>query len=184
MIKAKDVEDGGVQIVDMHFVVLSAQPDGIGTAVSHAAFHGTTREDNTVPPRIMVPASTLLAHGHAPEFATPNNERILPKPPCLQITEKTGMVAAVVGVADEDELIAITSGGIMIRTTVGEISLLGRSTQGVRVININTEEGEAVASIARIVDPTTNGEGDAGAEIITDASEEPTSEEMPEEPEE
>ena len=90
MIEAKDMEDGGVQIVDMHFVVLGAQPDGIGAAVSHAAFHGATREDNAVPPRIMVPAGTLLAHGHAPEFATPNDERVLPQTACLEVIKQAG----------------------------------------------------------------------------------------------
>ncbi len=72
------MEDGGVQIVDMHFVVLGAKPDWIGAAVSHATFHGATREDNAVPPRIMVPTGALLAHGHASKFAAPNDERILP----------------------------------------------------------------------------------------------------------
>ena len=69
----------------------------------------------------------------------------------LKISERTGLVSGVVGVNEKDDIMVITSAGVMIRTAVNQISQLGRSTQGVRIINI--DEGGSVASIARIVEP-------------------------------
>jgi DNA gyrase subunit A len=48
-------------------------------------------------------------------------------------------------------LVVITSGGQVMRTKVSEISLVGRNTQGVKVINLS--EGEQVVSVENIVDP-------------------------------
>ena len=64
----------------------------------------------------------------------------------LNITEKTGPVTAVRVVAPEQEMMIISKGGIMLRTTVQQIRVTGRSAQGVRVINL--EEDDTVASIA------------------------------------
>ena len=64
----------------------------------------------------------------------------------LNITEKTGPVTAVRVVAPEQEMMIISKGGIMLRTTVQEIRVTGRMAQGVRVINL--EEDDTVASIA------------------------------------
>jgi len=64
------------------------------------------------------------------------------------ITEKNGNLAGIKVVREDQELIIITSEGIIIRTKVAEISRLGRNTQGVRVIRI--EEGDQVVSLARI----------------------------------
>ena len=62
------------------------------------------------------------------------------------ITEKTGKVAAVKMVEDGEDLLAITSGGIIIRTHTEEIPTLSRSTQGVRVVKM--AEGIKVIDIA------------------------------------
>jgi DNA gyrase subunit A len=64
------------------------------------------------------------------------------------ITEKNGNLAGIKVVREDQELIIITSEGIIIRTKVAEISRLGRNTQGVRVIRI--EEGDQVVSLAKI----------------------------------
>jgi DNA gyrase subunit A len=58
----------------------------------------------------------------------------------------------------------ITDRGIMIRTEVSQISMMGRSTQGVRIINVS--EGEAVSSLARLADTSSE---DAGAEAPQDS---------------
>ncbi|MGE5619755.1 MAG: DNA gyrase subunit A [Sphingomonadaceae bacterium] len=70
----------------------------------------------------------------------------------LKVTEKTGPVAAARVVKPTDELMAISSGGLVIRTPVESISLLGRDTQGVSVMDLR--EGDRVASIS-----ITNGNG-------------------------
>ncbi len=64
------------------------------------------------------------------------------------ITEKNGYLAGIKVVNDEQELIIITSDGIIIRTEVSGISRTGRNTQGVRVIRL--AEGDRVVALARI----------------------------------
>jgi DNA gyrase subunit A len=58
----------------------------------------------------------------------------------------------------------ITEGGIMIRTRVGEISTMGRNTQGVQVINL--KEGDAIADVTRVAD-TEAAEDDADGDDET-----------------
>ncbi|MHB0871569.1 MAG: DNA gyrase subunit A [Chloroflexota bacterium] len=70
----------------------------------------------------------------------------------LRVTERTGPVAAARVVKPTDELMAISSGGLVIRTPVESISRLGRDTQGVSVMDLR--EGDKVASIS-----ITNGNG-------------------------
>ena len=69
----------------------------------------------------------------------------------LKISDKTGLVSGVVGVCESDQLMVITTNGVMIRTNVRQISVLGRATQGVRIINI--DEGDSAASLARVAEP-------------------------------
>ena len=67
---------------------------------------------------------------------------------CYKITEKTGNVIGVKAVNEENEILLITTEGIMIRTRCSEISVLGRITSGVKVINV--DEGVSVASFAKV----------------------------------
>ena len=53
-----------------------------------------------------------------------------------KVTEKTGYVAGLKAVTDEDDIMMITSGGIIIRTHTAEISTFGRQTQGVRIMKL------------------------------------------------
>ncbi|WP_163325123.1 DNA gyrase subunit A [Draconibacterium mangrovi] len=66
----------------------------------------------------------------------------------LNITEKTGELVAIKSVSDDNDLMIITQKGITIRLAVNTISVLGRATQGVRVINLR--EDDTIASVARI----------------------------------
>ena len=68
----------------------------------------------------------------------------------LKVTEKTGSVVGVCQVADADEVMLVTDGGKIIRMAVGEIRVIGRNTQGVRLIGLSEEE--RVASIARLAE--------------------------------
>jgi DNA gyrase subunit A len=65
-------------------------------------------------------------------------------------TAKTGNVVAVKTITDEDELMLISSIGKIIRLRVAEIPVLGRSTQGVKLIDL--EENERVMSVARLAE--------------------------------
>jgi DNA gyrase subunit A len=68
----------------------------------------------------------------------------------MNVTERTGPVVGVRLVTDDQDVMLITDGGKVIRTPVKDISLLGRNTQGVRLIGL--AEGEKVVSIARVAD--------------------------------
>ena len=77
----------------------------------------------------------------------------------IQCSERNGKLVAAQLVGAEDEIMLITTGGVLIRTRVAEIRELGRSTQGVRLINLG--ENEALAGLEKIVEPrgtATNGE--------------------------
>ena len=64
----------------------------------------------------------------------------------INITEKTGQLVNIKGVIDTDDLMVITKSGTTIRLEVSKIRTTGRTTQGVRLINLR--EGESVASVA------------------------------------
>lgn len=66
----------------------------------------------------------------------------------INITEKTGDLVAIKAVENTDDLMIITQGGMTIRLQISKISVYGRATQGVRVINL--KEGDKIASVARV----------------------------------
>jgi DNA gyrase subunit A len=73
----------------------------------------------------------------------------------IKTTERNGAVVAVKEVVDGDELMIITRSGQLIRMPVRGISVMGRNTQGVRLVNLQSVEGEllpdAVAGVTRVV---------------------------------
>jgi len=78
----------------------------------------------------------------------------------IQFSERNGRLVAAVLVAPEDEIMLITTGGVLIRTRVSEVREQGRTTQGVRLINL--DEGERLAGLEKIVEPEENGEENGG----------------------
>ncbi|HKL98381.1 MAG TPA: DNA gyrase subunit A [Mobilitalea sp.] len=69
---------------------------------------------------------------------------------CYKITEKTGDLVGVKAVNEEHEIMIITTGGIIIRLMVNDISMLGRITSGVKLINLDLEKDITVASVAKV----------------------------------
>ncbi len=67
----------------------------------------------------------------------------------LNITDKVGNLVAIKQVTDEDDLMIITVKGIAIRISVTELRVMGRNTQGVKLIKLNDKDG--IASITRII---------------------------------
>jgi len=76
----------------------------------------------------------------------------------MKTTEKTGRVVGVRMVTDDDQVMLVTSGGKVIRLRVKELRVIGRNTQGVRLIGL--EEGERVCAAARLAER--EDESDAG----------------------
>lgn len=67
----------------------------------------------------------------------------------IKTTERNGKVVAIKEVLDEDELMLITQRGMIIRLPVKTIKVIGRNTQGVRLINLDS--GDKVTDVARVV---------------------------------
>lgn len=82
----------------------------------------------------------------------------------LQLTDKTGPVIGARVVNDEHELMVSTRGGTLIRMAMSDISVIGRATQGVRLIRL--DEGDAVTAIARVLpdDDSVDDEGELDEE--------------------
>ncbi|QMU28605.1 DNA gyrase subunit A [Adhaeribacter radiodurans] len=87
----------------------------------------------------------------------------------LKITEKTGSLVAIHGVIDSDDLMIINRSGITIRLRVSDLRVIGRATQGVRLIKIN--EGDEISSVAKI-------EYEDKTEIVLNQSELPADESL------
>ncbi|HIF51689.1 MAG TPA: DNA gyrase subunit A [Thiotrichaceae bacterium] len=75
----------------------------------------------------------------------------------IQVSERNGAVVGAVAVENEDEIMLISDQGTLIRTPVNQISVFGRNTQGVRLVNLN--EGEHLAGLERIVEIVDDSEG-------------------------
>lgn len=66
------------------------------------------------------------------------------------VTEKNGYLVSMRAVTGEEDLMLITTGGVLIRIDVAGISTMGRNTQGVKLISIKDGEGEYVATVAQV----------------------------------
>ena len=67
----------------------------------------------------------------------------------ISITEKTGGLVAIKNVTDSDDLMIINKSGIAIRLGVEDLRVMGRATQGVKLINIR--ENDSIAAVAKVV---------------------------------
>jgi DNA gyrase subunit A len=105
----------------------------------------------------------------------------------LNITEKTGKLVAIREVGDDDELMIINRSGITIRIAMSELRIMGRATQGVRLIKLNDDDRiSSVEKIQKIEGIKTDGEiegikteGDEQKGIEGNSPEENSSEEEP-----
>jgi DNA gyrase subunit A len=68
----------------------------------------------------------------------------------MKTTDKTGRVIGVQQVTEDDQLMLVTNGGTIIRLRIKDIRVIGRNTQGVRLIDV--DEGERVVSLARLAE--------------------------------
>ena len=91
----------------------------------------------------------------------------------IQTSERNGKVVAAALVAPEDEIMLITTGGVLIRTRVDEIREMGRATQGVTLISVG--EGNKLSGLQRVVesdaedsDSGDSGEAEQGADAQPD----------------
>ena len=99
---------------------------------------------------------------------------------CYKVTDKTGYVIGVKAVTDENEIMMITTEGIIIQIRMEEVSQLGRITSGVKLINL--DEGVTVAQIAKVREKVSDGNQEF--DDVDEAAEEIEAEEQAEEAQE
>jgi DNA gyrase subunit A len=92
----------------------------------------------------------------------------------MKTTDKTGRVIGVRMVTDADQIMLVTNGGKVIRMQVNEIRVIGRNTQGVRLIDM--EPGERVAGVARLAERDDDADGAEPVSAETPAAPTDTSE--------
>ena len=68
----------------------------------------------------------------------------------LNITDKTGKLVAIKNVTDDNDLMIINKSGIVIRMSVAECRVMGRATQGVRLINL-AKKNDVIASVCKVM---------------------------------
>ncbi len=95
---------------------------------------------------------------------------------CYKITEKTGKVVGAKAVNEDDEIMMITNEGIVIRTDCASISVLKRITSGVKLMDVDHENGIKVANIAKVREQVRAEQEDQEEQV--DVSEENPSDDM------
>jgi len=86
----------------------------------------------------------------------------------IQTSARNGKVVAAKLVKPEDEIMLITTGGVLIRTRVAEIREMSRATQGVTLINLGAEE--KLAGLEKVVETEENGSGNGSGSAGPDGS--------------
>ena len=86
----------------------------------------------------------------------------------LQTTERNGAAVAALQVQPQDELMLISSNGTLVRTPVADISVVGRNTQGVRLIRL--DEGDRLTGVERVNAIETAAEVEAAAEVAGESA--------------
>ena len=97
----------------------------------------------------------------------------------LSLTDKTGPVVAIKCVTDDDDLMIINKSGVAIRLKLSEVRVMGRATQGVRLINLE-KRGDIISSVCQV---PTEEEELPEAEEISESPVDPVSSENPAAPE-
>ncbi len=99
----------------------------------------------------------------------------------IKTTDRNGPVVSVMGVTEDsrDDMVIVTQNGILIRQKVADVSVIGRNTQGVRLIN--PDDGDQVIDVAQVINQDEEEEGetamDATSEEVSETGEENTAEE-------
>ena len=92
---------------------------------------------------------------------------------CYKIMEKSGCLVGAKALDEDREIMLITTEGILIRMPVSGISVLGRNTTGVKLINLDANKDIKVASIAKVRDTASvTDEAAENAEEVADKQEE------------
>jgi DNA gyrase subunit A len=86
----------------------------------------------------------------------------------IKTTSRNGSVVGVRFVGDEDEVMVVTGQGMILRLRIEGIGVLGRATQGVRLIDV--DEGDHVVAVAKLAEKQDEGDGESPKNAGTDAT--------------
>nr|NDG60484.1 DNA gyrase subunit A [Betaproteobacteria bacterium] len=92
----------------------------------------------------------------------------------IQTSERNGKVVAAVLVKPDDEIMLITTGGVLVRTRVSEVREMGRATQGVTLIAV--DDGSKLSGLQRVVESDTEPLGESDTEPLGESDTEPLGE--------
>ncbi|MCH5215190.1 MAG: DNA gyrase subunit A, partial [Muribaculaceae bacterium] len=87
----------------------------------------------------------------------------------ISITEKTGNLVAIMNVSDANDLVIINQSGIAIRLAVADVRVMGRATQGVKLIDLSKRD-DTIASVCKVSAYEEEKEGETVEEVPADES--------------
>ncbi|SEL10711.1 DNA gyrase subunit A [Colwellia chukchiensis] len=122
-----------------------------GTGVRGIKLEGEQKVVSLIVPKNDGPILTITENGYGKRTALeeyPAKSRATKGVVSIKVSERNGPVVGAVQVEEQDEIMLITDNGTLVRTRVNEVSVIGRNTQGVRIIR--TIEGEHVVALQRI----------------------------------
>jgi DNA gyrase subunit A len=122
-----------------------------GTGVRGIKLEGDQKVVSLIVPKNDGPILTITENGYGKRTALdeyPAKSRATKGVVSIKVSERNGPVVGAVQVEEQDEIMLITDNGTLVRTRVDEVSVIGRNTQGVRIIR--TVEGEHVVALQRI----------------------------------
>ena len=90
MVEAQQVQDGGVQVVDVDLVLDGVPAEVVGGSESHAALDAAAGQPHRKPERVMFPAVVALARRRPAEFAAPQDQRVIQQAARLEVGEQGG----------------------------------------------------------------------------------------------
>ncbi|MDG1733038.1 MAG: DNA topoisomerase (ATP-hydrolyzing) subunit A [Thalassotalea sp.] len=122
-----------------------------GTGVRGIKLEGDQKVVSLIVPKNDGPILTVTENGYGKRTDLneyPAKSRATKGVVSIKVSERNGKVVGAVQVEDADEIMLITDNGTLVRTRVNEVSIIGRNTQGVRIIR--TSEDELVVGLQRI----------------------------------
>ncbi|MBA6327438.1 DNA topoisomerase (ATP-hydrolyzing) subunit A [Colwellia sp. MB02u-6] len=151
--KRRDSETGEIKIdPETGLEQWALKPIGrTGTGVRGIKLEGEQKVVSLIVPTNDGPIMTITENGYGKRTALdeyPAKSRATKGVVSIKVSERNGPVVGAVQVEEQDEIMLITDNGTLVRTRVSEVSVIGRNTQGVRIIR--TIEGEHVVALQRI----------------------------------
>ncbi|GLX76810.1 DNA gyrase subunit A [Thalassotalea insulae] len=178
--KARDSETGEVKLdpetgEEIHALRAMGRT---ATGVRGIKLEGNQKVVSLIVPKNDGAILTITQNGYGKRTALeeyPAKSRATKGVVSIKVSERNGPVVGAVQVEDQDEIMLITDNGTLVRTRVNEVSVIGRNTQGVRIIR--TAEDEHVVALQRIdeieEDELPDDEGDTSIEANESFSETP-----------